>query len=308
MLDLRNRVRSALAVAAVAAVLACAKNGPAQLAVMLVDAPSPVADEIWVNVASVRAHDSTTGWSTVSTAAVQVDLLKLQQYAQPLGLVGLPAGKVTQIRLVLAPTGNHVVVGGVDQPLTVPSGIQSGVKIIGPWTLDACQQTTVTLDFDGNKSVYAHPTGSGTEWILRPVIRTKKVEQTDTTCGDGTGGGNPTPGVAGTPCTSGGECLSGTCDVTCQPGGAESPCVSNADCATGTCGEGGTCGTGAAQPANTPCTADVQCLSSACVDLVCAPGQQGAPCQGDTDCATGLTCQGGFCAEAPPPPVTPLPF
>jgi hypothetical protein len=290
--------RKVLLTAALGMALACSKSGQGQLAVQLTDAPAPV-DEIWVNVTSVRAHDTTSGWTTISSTPVSVDLLKLQNYALPLGIANLPPGKVTQIRLVVAPSGNHVVVGGVEQPLVVPSGTESGIKILGPWGIDSCEQTTVTLDFDGNKSIWYHPTGQGDSWILRPVIRTKRADQTPGSCGEGGGQG---PAGAGAPCTSGPECLSGICSTgVCQPGGPDTPCHTGADCTSGQCGSGGTCASGNAAPAGTPCAAGPQCLSNSCIEGTCAPGMQGTPCTANTDCQTGLTCQQGFCAEAPPP-------
>jgi hypothetical protein len=295
--------RLVLLAAALGMAPACNKSGQGQLAVQLTDAPAPV-DEIWVNVTSVRAHDTTSGWTTVSSTPVTVDLLKLQNYAMQLGIVTLAAGKVTQIRLVVAPTGNHVVVGGVEQPLEVPSGIESGIKIHGPWEIDSCQQTTVTLDFDGHKSIWYHPTGQGDSWILRPVIRTKRVEQTPGSC---EGGGGEGSGGAGASCTGSAGCLSGVCTGSvCQPGGAGAPCHVNADCTSSQCDtEVGTCSPGSALPAGQPCTVGSECLSNSCVANACAPGVQGAPCNANTDCQAGLTCQQisgqTSCAEAPAP-------
>jgi uncharacterized protein DUF4382 len=294
----KSSFRKVLLAAALGVALACSKSGQGRLAVQLTDAPAPV-DEIWVNVTSVRAHHTTGGWTTVSSTPVTVDLLKLQNYALPLGIVTLPPGKVTQIRLVVAPTGNHVVVGGVEQPLVVPSGTESGIKILGPWGIDSCEETTVTLDFDGQKSIWYHPTGQGDSWILRPVIRTKRADQTPGSC---EGGGGQEPGGAGSSCTGGAQCLSGLCtEGACEAGGPDTPCGAGTDCVSGQCTEGGTCAPGNAGPPGTPCTAGSQCLSNACVQGTCAAGMQGTPCTTGTDCQTGLTCQQGFCAEAPAP-------
>jgi hypothetical protein len=93
-----------------------------------------------------------------------VDVLKLQAYAEPLGLVNLPAGKVIQIRLFTAPDGNYVVPTGstAQEPLVVPSGTETGIKIVGPWDVPACTRLTVTLDFDGRtRSCTTRQTGGG---------------------------------------------------------------------------------------------------------------------------------------------------
>jgi hypothetical protein len=297
--------------AAIGVGLACdaAKRGPGQLAIQLVDAPNTAVDEIWVNVTAVRIHEVSIGWKTVlDTPLPPLDLLKLKDSAAALGLVNLPAGTVTQIRLVVAPTGNYVTVGGQQIPLKVPSGAESGIKIQGPWEISACTETSVTLDFDGNKSIWVHPTGTGDEWILRPVIRTKKATRTPGTCdGGGEAGGGVPPGGPGATCTTGGECLSGVCnDGSCEASGPGGPCQADADCASGQCVTGeGTCGPGTAGGVGSSCSVGSDCLSNACVAGKCDPGLQGLPCAADGDCAEGFVCIEASCVEAPTP-VTPL--
>src|SRR5690349_8972925 len=126
-------------------------SGKGQLVVSLVDTPNPLVDEIWVNVTSVTAHSTTAGWVTVASFATPraIDLLKLQDAKLDLGTVDMPPGTITQVRLLVAETGNHVVKGGQQIPLKVPSGCQSGIKIHGPWQVAACERASVTLDFDG---------------------------------------------------------------------------------------------------------------------------------------------------------------
>ena len=285
-----RKLSSAVALAAVlGTMLACsAKTGNGKLALQLVDAPSPVADEIWVNVVAVRAHDTARGWFTVlDTPVPAFDLLKLKDHALELGLTSLPPGTITQVRLIVAPDGNYVMSGGAQFPLVVPSGAESGIKIHGPWTIDACTQTTITLDFDGNKSVWTHPTGQGVEWILRPVIHTKKVEQTDTTCEEGGGTAPPPAGTcdpAAPSCPQGQRCVSGTC-----LGDLGSPCQQATQCATGACDVSGKCAPGGA---GAPCDTAVpqDCLSGVCGSGVCEPGGPGVPCRLDKDCA-GASCQ-----------------
>lgn len=291
----RNSIAAVFAVIiAIGVAAACGgQHGPGQLAVKLVDAPNPLVDAIWVNVTSVRAHVAGIGWKTVSETPVRVDLLQLKTSVQDLGLVDLPAGTVTQLRLLVAKDGNTVVTGGAEVPLVVPSGAESGIKIGGPWEIGPCALTTVTLDFDGERSIALHPTGTGDEWILRPVIRTKKAERAPGTCGGGEGSG---PGGAGAVCTGGTECLSGVCTAgACAPGGPGVPCHVAADCESASCGVDGTCAPGAAGGTGATCTAATQCLSNACVQSVCGPGGQGAPCAIQADCATGFACQSEIC-------------
>jgi hypothetical protein len=322
---MRTRLRSTASIIFLAGVLAACSNsssGPGQLAVNLVDAPNPAVDQIVVNVTKVTAHSTSGGWITVGplTTPTTVDLLKLQTSFAALGLARLPAGKITQMRLYVAKDGNYVVPTGTatQAPLVVPSGYESGIKIIGPWNVPDCTRTTVTLDFDGKNSIEYHQ-ADGT-WILRPVIRPKKTDTAAISCD--AGGGGPTcdgqnpclegqfcnsgictpasPGPVGSACTSGLACLSGVCTSsnTCGPGQAGAPCVSGDGCMSGSCLPDNTCGPGSASGVGGSCTSSDGCLSGNCSAGTCQPGGQGAPCSTSTDCQstpTQLSCVSGSC-------------
>jgi hypothetical protein len=286
-------------VATVFAVAACSQqHGTAQLRVAMMDAPNPYLQEVWVNVTKVRAHVAGEGWKDLKDLRDQpmpVDLLKLKDSAIDLGITTLTAGTVTQIRLLVTQDGNKVKVADVEHPLVVPSGIESGIKIGGPWELGPCTTTTVTLDFVADRSVFAHATGAGEEWILRPVIRTKKAERAPGPCSGDEGTG---PGGAGTSCTAGTECMSGDCnDGVCGAGGPGEPCAEAKDCASGLCTADGTCDPGDAHGVGTPCTADTQCWSNSCVSGACAPGGQNTTCDAATDCVDGMICSSRVCVE-----------
>ncbi len=193
----RHHVGAAIALGAFA--LACgapktqtpAPTGSGQLAVSLVDAKSDSASQVWITVTRVTAHADGGGWFDVTTVPSKLpltfDLLKLQDSATDLGLATLPKGTtITQIRLyVSGEDGKNWVVlsdGTTTKPLKVPSGVQSGIKIHGPWTIAECSQTAVTLDMDGQKSVWTHPTGLEELWILRPVVHVKKSDTVPVGC------------------------------------------------------------------------------------------------------------------------------
>jgi hypothetical protein len=149
----------------------------------LADAPSCGYDAVYVTVQKVRIHASgaanegDAGWSEVTqTPPRRVDLLTLTNGVfADLGQTSLPAGKYTQIRLVLAESGstvpfaNAVVpTGGTETVLTVPSGSQSGVKINADVDVVAGKTTNLVLDFDACKSVVRR--GNSGQFNLRPVI------------------------------------------------------------------------------------------------------------------------------------------
>jgi hypothetical protein len=312
----------ALLACVLAACSSSSTSGPGQLAVNLVDAPNPAVDQIVVHVTKVTAHSTTGGWMTVGpvTSPTTVDLLTLQSSFAALGLTQLPAGKITQLRLYVSTEGDYVVPLGTTThaPLVVPSGYESGIKILGPWTVPACTRTTVTLDFDGKNSIEYHP-ADGT-WILRPVIRPKKTDTAAVSCEGGSDGQScsvespcpegqlcssgicvsATPGPVGSTCSSGIMCLSGVCGAssTCGKGPAGAPCSSGDGCTSGTCQPDDTCGAGSASGAGGSCSSNDGCLSGNCSGGSCQPGGQGAPCTSQSDCLTTptqLTCVSGSC-------------
>ncbi len=82
----------------------------------------------------------------------------------------MPSGEISEIRLVLNDSGNTIVVGGVSQELTTPSGQSSGwkVKLTSNPSLVAGVTYSLLLDFDAAKSIVS--TGNG-KYILKPVVR-----------------------------------------------------------------------------------------------------------------------------------------
>jgi hypothetical protein len=321
---LRSTVLGLLAAGTLAACSggSSSSSGPGELAVRLVDAPNPAVDQIVVSITKVTAHSASGGWITVGpvTSPTTVDLLQLQSSFEALGLVKLPAGKITQVRMYVDPAGDYVVPVGTTTPapLVVPSGSQSGIKILGPWEVPDCTRLTLTLDFDGKNSIEYHK-ADGT-WILRPVIRPKRTDSAPISCDDGGGGptcGAETPcaegqfcsagtcvasslGAPGTPCASPSACLSGVCGElgTCAPGPAGAPCVAGDGCASGTCQPDNSCAAGSAGGVNTACTSSDGCVSGNCSGGLCQPGGQGALCTTASDCQqtpTPLRCLSGSC-------------
>ena len=144
--------------------------------VRLTDAPGDFqAVNIVVRQVSIhRAGDedsdsnSDSGWEVLSDTTHTYDLLVLRNGVFATLAVGeIPAGHYTQMRLKLG-DGSNVVVDGVVHPLVVPSGLQSGLKLIGGFDVPAGGTLELTLDFDANRSVVL--TGSNT-YKLKPTIR-----------------------------------------------------------------------------------------------------------------------------------------
>lgn len=186
--------RFTAAVAAIAALLATACGGGGiggtgspqamgTLRLSMTDAPACGYDAVNVTVEKVRVHQSSTaaegdgGWSEVVVSpAKRLNLLDLTNgVMEQLGQASLPAGRYTQLRLVLAenggstPLANSVVpTGGTEVALDTPSGTQSGLKLNVNIDVPENQIADVALDFDACKSVVRR--GNSGQYNLKPVI------------------------------------------------------------------------------------------------------------------------------------------
>ena len=158
------------------------------LHVALTDAPSCGYDAVHITVDKVRVHQSSgagdgdAGWSEVVLSPPRrVDLLTLTNgVLEDLGQTALPAGKYTQMRLVLAPNdasdplANSVTpAGGAEVALTTPSAPQSGLKLNVDIDVAPDQVADVVLDFDACKSVVKR--GNSGQYNLKPVIAVTPV-------------------------------------------------------------------------------------------------------------------------------------
>jgi len=158
--------------------LSCNKNssssGPAHLQVMLTDGPANY-DAVNIDVQRVEVNvspDSGTnsGWQTVNVLRPGIyNLLNFKNGIDTLlASADLPAGTLSQMRLVLG-SNNSVVINGQSFPLKTPSAQQSGLKFNIHSTLTAGIVYRLWIDFDASRSIVA--TGAGT-YLLKPVIRT----------------------------------------------------------------------------------------------------------------------------------------
>lgn len=143
------------------------------ITVDLTDAPANYL-KVNVDIQSVEVHlvPASGGgqWQPLTTQSGVYDLLSLQNGIDTTIVTTnqLPAGKITQMRLILGSNNSVMDASGTVYPLTVPSGSQSGIKLPGPITVTANTSVQVLLDFDADKSVIQQ--GSG-DFQLKPVIQ-----------------------------------------------------------------------------------------------------------------------------------------
>jgi hypothetical protein len=162
---------------AILAFASCSKNndssGNSSMSIYLVDGPAAY-DKVYLDIQSVQVKTSTdaseNNWQTLNITRTGVyNLLNFKNGLDTLlGTIQLPAGRISQLRLVLGPN-NSVVINGVSYPLTTPSAQQSGLKLAINADLVAGVDYRLWIDFDAARSIVQ--TGAGS-YILKPVIRT----------------------------------------------------------------------------------------------------------------------------------------
>jgi hypothetical protein len=152
---------------------ACNKSnssGNATVQVHMTDSPANF-DALIVNITRIEAHTSgageNDGWHVISDKPIQVNIMNLTNgKTQILGSNQLKADNYDEIRLVLG-TGNKIIIGGQEISLTVPSSMQSGIKIKTNMSLSAGETFNLLLDFNASSSVSL----TGTlNYVLKPVI------------------------------------------------------------------------------------------------------------------------------------------
>jgi hypothetical protein len=167
-------------------------SGPASsLSVSLADAPTSQAGvkSVFITVTGVDvqpANGSAMSFSLMSP--LTVDLLTLQKgnLAPLVNAASVPAGSYSWIRLDLDTSAgkNYVLVcadgtttcaSPSNIPLTIPSGAETGLKIVRGFTMPINGAIHLVVDFNVNSSIVPIP--NSTSWIMKPTLR---VVQTDT--------------------------------------------------------------------------------------------------------------------------------
>ena len=107
----------------------------------------------------------------------QIDLLALNGGGSEILIEDepVPAGEYSWMRLKVnagrdASDSFIELTDGSQHALFIPSGNQSGLKLIRGFTVGAGQVTDFTIDFELRKSVI-HPPGLGEPYLLKPVLR-----------------------------------------------------------------------------------------------------------------------------------------
>ncbi len=170
------------------------------LSLSLQDASSENYRAVYVTIDRVEVHlggdeGRNESWLSVLSpdkAGKTYNLLELVNgVREELGIVDLPAEPYTQMRLIIGrepddginvlsqrhPYANYVIT----EPdlkvheLKVPSGFQTGIKIVGGFDVSENQTTELIIDFDAAKSVVK--AGNSGNWLLKPTIKYFRLEE-----------------------------------------------------------------------------------------------------------------------------------
>jgi hypothetical protein len=182
--------RSTLATALCAGLLSgCggSSSGSSSLTLLLTDAP-PLSGLQSVNVAFTGVEVKPMNGNPIQLAFPSertIDLLTLQHGTTATLLNGetIPAGQYEWVRLILdLANSNAIDMQGAQHSLTIPSGAETGLKLIRGFTMPVGGTADFTIDFVLSRSLIA-PSGLGTNYLLKPVLRMLDNAQVGTIAG-----------------------------------------------------------------------------------------------------------------------------
>ncbi|HEX2936098.1 MAG TPA: DUF4382 domain-containing protein [Bacteroidales bacterium] len=153
---------------------ACTKDGDQNVTmkVHLTDAPGDY-EQVLIDIQDLQIHvtgdGNENGWQSLPVEKGVYNLLDFRNGMDALlATTTLPAGKISQMRLVLG-SNNQIKKEGTLYNLETPSAQQSGLKFNIDATLTEGITYELWIDFDAARSIVEN--GSN-QYILRPVIRT----------------------------------------------------------------------------------------------------------------------------------------
>ena len=151
----------------------------------ITDGPVASASAVAISFTGVQLQPSGGGKPvTFNFSAPQtINLLQEQNgnEASLLNGVSVPAGNYDWIRLLLNVSSNgtvansYIEINGAQYPLVIPSGAQTGLKLVQGFTMTANQVANFTIDFMLQQSITAPPGltsgGGAQDYILKPALR-----------------------------------------------------------------------------------------------------------------------------------------
>jgi hypothetical protein len=180
-------------------------TGTGTLSIGLTDTSTTRYSAIYVTIDEVQVNKKSSssgrnsGWTVVARPEQTYNLLSLiNGLTAVLGDKELEAGKYRQVRLIIGkhpesennllgiphPYANYVILNdGSDtiERLKIPSGFQTGIKLVHNFMVLTNTVVELVLDFDACRSVVE--TGNG-KYILKPTIKVIETDNKSTVYGD----------------------------------------------------------------------------------------------------------------------------
>jgi hypothetical protein len=172
-------------------------GGSGTLSLLLQDAFSESYAAVYVTIKEVQVHlrndeNDDRNWRVVASPNKTYNLLELRNgVRERLGITDLEAGSYTQMRLIIGstpdnginllsrphPAANYVITKPDNEihELKIPSGFQTGIKIVHGFVIEANKTTELILDFDASKSVVR--AGHSGRWLLKPTIKVLETRE-----------------------------------------------------------------------------------------------------------------------------------
>jgi hypothetical protein len=156
-----------------------ASSGTGTLNLSITDAPLDGALSVVVEFTGVELQRSNGALVEIDFSSPKsIDLLQLRNGSTGALTEGesIPAGSYDWMRLKVLADQNAqnesylVTSTGAQYPLYVPSGAQTGLKLVKGFTVAQGSVTKLLIDFDLRKSITA-PTGQAPYYFLRPALR-----------------------------------------------------------------------------------------------------------------------------------------
>lgn len=190
---MKNRIWLAIVAFGFMLLAACGSGGDSsspvstgRINVGLTDASTADYQAVYVTVKQMEVQKSDSSeWDVISRPNKTYNLLELiNGVRETLALANLTAGHYGQMRLILADTpDNSVNILSVKHPyanyfinqdddsieLKVPSGLQTGIKMVKGFDIRVGLTTELLLDFDVSRSIVK--AGNSGKWLLKPTIK-----------------------------------------------------------------------------------------------------------------------------------------
>lgn len=154
--------------------------GTGTISVGIKDAPVDGALAVVVSFTGIELRTYSGETVTINFATPRtLDLLTLQGTTTSLLLDGetVTGGKYNWLRLKVDESASYLTNSTGRHDLTIPSGSESGLKVVNGFTVPQDGTVALTIDFDLRKSVL-EPAQSGGAYKLKPTLRLVQNDKT----------------------------------------------------------------------------------------------------------------------------------